>query len=144
MQLRIGSAAVLVRPAEMFHVVARGAERDEADEALAALDVVELPSLVARDPVLTTDAAAHLTPVTGSFVRTSPKFVPLADAQRRAKVGSPRRGGKEFHCQARRDERAGDLFENAIDRFGKGRLISRLGFSRADQKWMVRLLMSGQ
>jgi len=64
MQRGVGAAAVLVCAAEVLDVVACGAERDQADEALATLRVIELPPLMAGDanPVARSNRYRHLAP----------------------------------------------------------------------------------
>lgn len=70
-QLRVGSPAVLTGTAEVLHIMAFGAERDQAHKALTALHVIELPPLVAGNAILMTDAIADFASVVRRRVRSA-------------------------------------------------------------------------
>lgn len=114
MQRCVGAAAVLVCAAEMLDVVTFGAERDQADEALAALRVIELPPLMTGDAILMTNSPTDLAAMVRGRIRTAAQLVPMAYTQGGAKVRAPRTRGKELHGQPRRAEGSRELFEDAV------------------------------
>lgn len=109
----------------MLDVVAFGAERDQADKALATLRVIELPPLMAGDAILMTNSPTDLAALVRGRIRTAAQLVPVAYTQGGPKIRAPRARGKELYGQPRRAEGSGDFFEDAVHRIRNGHLFRR-------------------